>query len=417
MTLRRHLTDVRPLRASRNFREIWAASLLTGLAAQIAAVAALAQIWDHTRSPIWTGAIGLAQGIPLLLLGAVGGSLADRYDRRTIVLISTLGQAAAAAALTLQAALGNSGPLPVLAIIAAGSAANALGSPARRTLPVRLLPRDQVAAGLALQNMAFQISMLVGPAIGGLLIAVTLPAGYAAQALMMPLALVAAFRLPSLPPDRTPGTKVERGGWGFPLRMPVLRGALLTDLATMTLSMPIAIFPMINDLRFDGDPRTLGLFLSAIGAGGIAAGLASGFVTRLPSPGLVQLVCAATWGAALVGFAFAPHAALALAALAVAGAADTVGVVTRGSLVQLVTPDAFRGRVSAVDHVIGVAGPEVGNMRGGVLAAALGAPAALAIGGASAVVATILIGVTHRDLRQYQSTDTTEPSADMQPTM
>lgn len=407
MTLRRHLTDIRPLRASRNFREIWAASILTGLAAQIAAVAALAQIWELTRSPIWTGAIGLAQGIPLLLLGAVGGSLADRFDRRTIVIVSTWGQALAAAGLTLQAALGNTSPLPVLAIIAAASAANALGSPARRTLPVRLLPRGQVTAGLALQNLGFQFSMLVGPALGGLLIAVTLPAGYAAQALMMPLALVAAFRLPPLPPDRAPGSKIERGGWSFPLRMPVLRGALLTDLATMSLSMPIAIFPMINDLRFDGDPRTLGLFLSAIGAGGIAAGLASGLVTRLPRPGLVQLVCAASWGAALVVFAFAPHAALALAALAVAGASDTVGVVTRGGLVQLVTPDAYRGRVSAVDHVIGVAGPEVGNMRGGVLAAAVGAPAALAIGGAAAVVATVLIGATHRDLRRYEPGDAT----------
>lgn len=402
MSVRRHLTDIRPLRSSRSFREIWGASVLTGLAGQIAAVAALAQVWELTHSAIWTGAIGLAQGIPLLLLGAVGGSLADRVDRRTIVLLSTLAQALAALGLTVQASIGNTSPLMVLAILAIGSAAGALGSPARRTLPVRLLPRDQVAAGLALQNLAFQSSMLVGPAIGGLLVAIALPTGYAAQMLMMPCALIAALRLPALLPDRAPGTKVEPGGWTFPLRRPVLRGALLTDLATTTLSMPIAIFPMVNDLRFDGDPRTLGLFLTAIGAGGIVAGLASGLVTRLPRPGVVQLVCSACWGTALVGFAFASHAAAALLALAVAGAADTVGVVTRGSLVQLVTPDAFRGRVSAVDHVIGVAGPEVGNLRGGILAAALGAPAALAVGGLSAVAAVALIGVSHRELRRYE---------------
>lgn len=400
---RRHLTDVRPLRSSASFREIWSASLLTGLAGQIAAVAALAQIWEQTRSPIWTGAIGLAHGVPLLLLGAVGGSLADRCDRRTIVAVSTMAQGVTATALTVQAAFGTISPMPVLAIIAAGSAASALGSPARRTLPVRLLSRDQVAAGLALQSLGFQISMVAGPAIGGLIVAVSLPAAYAVQALMLPWAVIAALRLPRLPPDRAPGSKVPAGGWTFPLRRPVLRGALLTDLVTTTLSMPIAIFPMVNDLRFGGDPRTLGLFLTAIGAGGIAAGLGSGLFTRLPRPGVVQLVCAACWGAALIGFGFASHAFVALAALAVAGAADTIGVVTRGSLVQLVTPDAFRGRVSAVDQVIGVAGPEVGNMRGGALAAAIGAPAALVVGGASAVLATLLIGATHRDLRRYDS--------------
>lgn len=193
MNIRRHLTDTRPLRSSRAFREIWLASVLTGLAGQIAMVAALAQVWENTHDPIWTGAIGLAHGIPLLVLGPVGGSLADRIDRRTIIVASTLTQGAAAVALTLQAAAGNDSVWTVLALLAAQSAGAALGSPARRTLPVRLLPRDLVAAGLALQNLAFQASMLLGPAIGGVLVAYGFAAGFAAQALMMPVALIAAL--------------------------------------------------------------------------------------------------------------------------------------------------------------------------------------------------------------------------------
>lgn len=401
-TWRKHLTDVRPLRTSRPFREIWGASLLTGLASQIAAVAALAQIWNLTGSPIWTGAIGLAQGIPLLAFGVVGGSLADRYDRRTIVLVGTVAQTLAALGLTAQAAAGTTSPWPVLGLLSTNAAAAAISSPARRTLPVRLLPREQVAAGLALQNIGFQAAMLIGPAIGGVLIAASLPAGYATQALMMPLALVAALRLPSLPPDREPGTAVQPGGWLFPLRRPVLRGALLTDLATTSLSMPIAIFPLVNALRFDNDPRTLGLFLSAIALGGITAGLASGIVTRLHRWGLVQLLCSITWGLALAGFGLAPSPPLALSFLVLAGAADTLSVITRSGLVQLVTPDGLRGRVSAVDHVIGVAGPQVGNMRGGVLAAFIGAPAALVAGGLSAALVATLIGVTHPQLRNYR---------------
>ena len=399
MSWRAHLTDLRPLRSSRPFRELWAASLLTGLAAQVAAVAALAQVWALTGSPVWTGAIGLAQGVPLIALGAVGGSLADRYDRRSIVMGGTVGQVVAALGLTAQAALGNTSPWPVLGLLGCNAAALALSSPARRTLPVRLLPRDEVVAGLALQNLGFQAAMLLGPALGGVLVASSLSAGYAAQALMLPLAMAAAFRLPKLPPEREPGSKVRPGGWLYPLRRPVLRGALLTDLATTTLSMPIAIFPMVNALRFDDDPRTLGLFLSAVALGGICAGGMSGTIARLRRWGLVQTLCAVTWGFALIGFGLAASAPLALACLVLAGVADTVGVIIRGGLVQLVTPDALRGRVSAVDHVIGVAGPEVGNMRGGLLAATVGAPAALVIGGASAALAATLISATHPTLR------------------
>lgn len=371
------------------------------MTAQMATVAALTQVWGLTGNPMWTGAIGLAHGIPLLAFGFVGGDLADRYDRRTIVLISTIGQALAAIGLTAQAALGNTSPLLVLALIATITAAEAIGSPARRTLPVKLLPRDLVAAGLALQNIAFHASMLIGPAIGGLLIAASLPAGYGAQVAIAPIALAAAWRLPSLAADRPTGTKVQPGGWLFPFRLPVLRGVLLTDLATTTLSMPIAIFPMINALRFDNDPRTLGLFFSAIALGGITAGLLSGTVTRLRRWGVVQLACAIIWSLALVGFGLSASAALALSFLVLAGAADTTGVIARSGLVQLVTPDGLRGRVSAVDHVIGAAGPEAGNMRGGVLAAVVGAPAAVVIGGLGAVIAAMLIGITHPQLRTY----------------
>lgn len=142
--------------------------------------------------------------------------------------------------------------------------------------------------------------------------------------------------------------------------------------------------------------------------------LVSGTVSKLRRSGLVQLGCAMFWGLTLIGVGLSSSASLALGFLVLAGAADAVGVVTRGGLVQLVTPDGLRGRVSAVDHVIGVAGPEVGNMRGGVLAAAIGAPAALVIGGISAALAATAIGVTHPQLVAY-ATDTADTSASTHP--
>lgn len=447
--MRDHVLDVRPLRSHRAYRDLWAGSAVGGLGFQIANVAVLLQVWELTHSPLWTGTIGLATAIPLLTLGLVGGHLADVHDRRTIMRLAATGQVLAAVGLAAQALAGNRSVWVLLGLVSLGAACNALGSPARRTVPPRLLPPDQVAAGLALQNLAFQVAMLVGPALAGLVLARwDLPAAYGLQAVAAVVALLGLVRLPPLPPGRAPATppgpsdavtpvvpvgapgddravaaepleespatgaptaapaprrRAAAGGWWIVWRKPTLRGSFATDVAATVLAMPISLFPLVNELRFDGDPRTLGLFLSAVAVGGIGAGLFSGAVTRSPRAGALQLAAAATWGVALAGFGLTGPLWLALACLAVAGAADTVSVVTRGALVQLETPDEFRGRVSSVEHVVGVAGPEVGNFRGGVLASLTSAPVALAVGGLAASAVVGLVAWRNAPLRRYRT--------------
>ncbi|MEU9844656.1 MFS transporter [Actinomadura sp. NPDC048032] len=412
MALSERLIDVRPLRGSRAFRDLWVGSSLASIGRQIAVVAVLQQVWELTRSPLWTGAIGLATGVPMLVLGLVGGSLADAVDRRSLVRAATGGQALASLGLLAQAAAGNRSVTLLLALVAVETGCAALGAPARRTFPVRLLPSDQVAAGLALQSVAFQASMLVGPAVAGLVLAQwRYPAAYAVQALATVASLVAVIRLPAMPvrraeDERPPGGERRGplpGGWRLVLRHPILWGSFGVDLAATVLAMPVALFPMVNELRFGGDPRTLGLFLSAIAVGGLGAGLFSGTVTRLRRGALAQLVAASVWGLALAGFGLAGPLWLALSCLAAAGAADTVAVITRGTLVQVETPDHFRGRVSSVEHVIGVAGPELGNFRGGLLASATSAPLALLVGGLAAAAAVVSLGLLNPALRRHRA--------------
>jgi MFS family permease len=403
--------DLSPLRTSAAYRDLWAGSAVGGLGFQVATVAVLLQVWELTHSPVWTGAIGLATAVPLLTLGLVGGHLADAHDRRTVMRLASAGQVLAAAGLAAQALAGNQSVWALLGLVSLGAACNALGSPARKAVPARLLPADQVAAGLALQNLAFQVAMLVGPALAGLVLAYgDLAAAYGLQVAAATLALLGLVRLPPLPPlSPVPGRgpvarrRAAAGGWSIVWRRPTLRGSFATDVAATVLAMPISLFPLVNEIRFGGDPRTLGLFLSAVAAGGIGAGLLSGAVTRARRAGALQLAAAATWGVALAGFGLAGPLWLALACLAVAGAADTVSVVTRGALVQLETPDEFRGRVSSVEHVVGVAGPEVGNFRGGVLAALTSAPVALVAGGLAASAVVGLVAWRNAPLRRYEA--------------
>nr|WP_222131964.1 MFS transporter [Pseudonocardia sp. C8] len=392
------------------FRDLWVGTTLGQFGQQFATVAVLQQTWELTGSPVWTGAIGIATAVPMIVFGLLGGSLADMADRRTIVRATTTLQFLAALALIVQAAVGNVSVVLLLGLVALQTVAAALGAPARRTLPVRLLPADQVAAGLALSNVSFQAAMLVGPAVAGVVLAAwQFPAAYAFHALAIAASLVAVVRLPPIPPDRTlhdasmapTRWRPSAGGWAFILRRPTLWGSFAVDLASCGLAMPVALFPLINELRFGGDPRTLGFFLSSIAVGGITAGLFSGWITRLRRSGAVQLTAAGIWGLALAGFGLAGPVWAALGCLAIAGAADSISVFTRGALIQLETPDGYRGRVSSVEQVIGAAGPEIGNFRGGLVASLTSAPLSLVTGGLAATAATLVISAINEPLRRY----------------
>lgn len=405
------LIDTRPLRSSPAFRRLWIGSTLSGLGGQLTTVAVLYQAWQLTGSPVSVGAIGLAQAIPMVVFGLVGGALADAVDRRRLVLLTTLGQIVAAVLLAGQAVLGVGSWWVLLGLVALQATCAALGAPARRTFAVRLLPADQVAAGIALTHLSFQLSMLAGPALGGLIIGQWgVSACYVIDAVTFGAALYGVFGLPALCPlgdeaaSPRPGPRAIWEGWRFVLSRPVLTGALLTDVLATVLAMPVALFPAINAERFGDHPETLGLFLSAIAVGGIAAGTASGAVTRAGRPGLVMLCAAGVWGAGLAGFGLASPLWLALACLVIAGAADTLSVISRGSILQLETPDSHRGRVSAAEHIIGVSGPDIGNFRGGLVASATSAAFSLISGGVICLAGIILVAALNPALRRFRAT-------------
>jgi MFS family permease len=417
MGLRHALLDVTPLRSSRAFRRLWIGQSLSGLGGQMTLVAVMFQVWQATRSTTWTGAVGLAQAVPLVALGLFAGSLVDRVDRRRFYLLTTGGQAVCSLLLALQGFLGQLSAAGVLGLVVVQSCFVACGGPASRTFIPHLLPQTQVAAGLALRRIAFQGAMLAGPALGGVLVGAS-GAGvcYLVDALTFVAAFYGAFGLPAMKPGDAPARPGVRGvldGLAFLGRTPVIRGALLTDLAATVLSMPVSLFPSVNAERFGGDPRTLGLFLTAVAAGGAVASLFSGTFTRLSRPGLVMLGGSATWGAAsaLFGLTSDPWAGLAL--LVVAGAADTVSVVSRGTVVQLHTPRELLGRVGAAEQIVGQAGPDLGNMRGGLVADALSPAAALVSGGLLCLGAVAAVGATTGDLRASSVRSAPGPAAGM----
>ncbi|MCX4632380.1 MFS transporter [Streptomyces sp. NBC_01443] len=403
MGLKGTLIDVAPLRTSPPFRRLWTGQTLSGFGSQMTLIAVMFQVWQMTKSPAWTGAVGLAQAVPLIALGLFAGSLVDRVDRRKFYLLMTSGQAVCSLLLALQGFFGRIPAAGVLGLVALQSCFVAGSGPTSRTFIPHLLPKQQLAVGLALSRIAFQGAMLLGPVLGGLVVGgLGVGACYLIDALTFVAAFYGAFGLPKMEPGDEPARPGLRGvldGLVFLGRTPIIRGALLTDLAATVLSMPISLFPLINAERFGGNPRTFGLFLTAIAVGGVAASLFSGTFTRFPRPGLVMLGGSATWGAALALFGASSNRWAGLSFLVVAGAADTVSVVSRSTVVQMNTPHDLLGRVSAAEQIVGQAGPDIGNMRGGLVADASSGAAALISGGLLCLGAVAWVGATTADLR------------------
>lgn len=403
--MRSLLIDLTPLRVSPTFRRLWLGQALSGLGGHMTMVAVMFQVWQLTGSTVWTGAVGLAQAVPVIAFGLFAGTLVDRRDRRRLYLVAVAGQAVCSLALAVQAFVGLLPVGGVLVLVAVQSCFLACAGPASRTFIPRLLRKDQVPAGLVLNRISFQAAFLLGPALGGLLLG-WLGAGgcYLVDAATFLFAFYGAFGLPPMRPEgesSRPGLSGVLDGLAFLVRSPMVRGALLTDLAATVLSMPISLFPLINAERFGNDPRTLGLFLSAIAVGGVTASVFSGTFTRY-RPGLVMLCGSAVWGGAIALFGVAPNPWLGLVFLAIAGAADTLAVVSRGTIVQLHTPDALLGRVVAAEQIVGQGGPDLGNMRGGLVAGATSGTAALVSGGLLCVAAVALVGTTTAELTGRQ---------------
>lgn len=398
--------DIRPLRTSPTFRRMWIGTSLQSLGRQITVVAVLYQVWEVTGSSFWVGFVGLVYAVPTIALGLLGGSLADVVDRRKLILWTTCGALFASVLLALQAASSLSSITLLMGLVCLQTAFTSLGSAARRTVVVRLLPQDQVGAGIALSHISFQAGTLIGPALAGLLIAwAGLTACFVIEALCFGAALYGIAGLPPLRPIDQVGKAGLRAiidGMRFIKKNTTLSGSFLSDLAATLLAMPIALFPAMNEERFAGNPETLGLFLSAIAVGGIGASALSGLVTSHPRPGMIQLGAAAAWGAALAAVGLVDGLLPTLLFLAAAGAADTTAVISRGTLIQLATPDNYRGRVSAAENVVGIAGPELGNFRAGTVASIASPEVSLTSGGILCVVAVATIAARNKPLVGYR---------------
>ncbi|MDZ4044544.1 MAG: MFS transporter [Rhodoglobus sp.] len=405
----RLFVDLAPLRHSPPFRWLWASGLIGGVAGQVGVFAVTFQVFTLTGSSLAVGAIGLCVAIPTIGFAMVGGMLADRLDRRMLLLSASAAQLVVSIAFVVQATLRVDNLAVIYALVVLQSTIGALAVPARRATLRRLLPAEQLAPALALSLLSMHVAQVGGPALGGLVAGgASVAVCYLVQAVGVVVAIAGTAMLPPLPPlsvaDATavPSTRGAHAALRFLWSEPALRGALLVDLSVTLLAAPNALFPALNAERFGGSAETLGLLTSAVAVGGVMGTVLSGPWGQVRRSGRAVVLVAATWAATVVLLGLAADLRLALVVLVLMGVADVVALTLGQALVQNATPDELRGRVAGVEQIIQMGGPQLGGLRAGALAGALGPTATLIVGGALAIVALAGVAGSSRALWKHQ---------------
>jgi MFS family permease len=402
--------DLAPLRASRDLRLLLTGEFLTGLGTQAALVALPYQVYTQTGSALLTGLLGAVELGPLVAAALLGGAVADRMDRRRLLLGVQAGLVATATTLAAGALAGEP-PVWLLFLLAAALAGfGSLEGVARTAMVPNLVAPEHLRSALALAFGLYQLTAVVGPGAGGLLIAAAgVEAAYAVDAVSCLAMLGAAWRMtPQLPRGQGEGgmPPIRRSiaeGLRFVRRNEALKGSFAIDLLAMTFGMPRALFPVLSVTVYGTGAAGTGLLFAAVSAGATVAALTTGWLGSARRLGRIVIVAVVMWGAAIAAVGVVGSLWLAAPLLALAGAADSVSAVCRSTINQTVTPDALRGRMSSVFMIVVTSGPRLGDVESGVVASLTSARFSVLSGGLACVAGVAAVLVAFPALLAYDA--------------
>jgi MFS family permease len=398
----------------RDFRFYVASSLLSNLGAQMLSVAVGWQIYAITHRAIDLGYVGLVQFVPAFAFSLPAGHVADRADRAKILALSHLALAACVGALLALSARGVASVAPIYVVLFFVGVARAFDGPAGQALVPGLVPEASFANAVTWTSTAWQVSTIVGPALGGLLYGAggSATCVYAACAALLAAAALFAFAIHSRPVMAAVDRDAEKTTWStvlaglhFVRTRPVILESVSLDLFAVLLGGATALLPIFASDILHVGPAGLGALRSAPAVGATAMAIALAYRPLERRAGPTLLACVALFGAATVVFGLSRNFGLSLVALAVLGASDMVSVVVRSTVVQLRTPHEMRGRVSAVSMMFISTSSDLGELESGLTAAWMGAVPAVVVGGLGTLAVVALYAFVFGSLRHVDRLD------------
>jgi MFS transporter, ENTS family, enterobactin (siderophore) exporter len=395
--------DVAPLRESRDFRRLFTGRFVSMAGNAVATTAADWQVYGLTHNSLAVGLLALASGVGMLIGLLNGGMLADRHDRRTLLMAVRLPQAVLAALLMVNSLLTHPALWPLYVITFGIGLLAGLSAPASTAATPALVGEDKMPAAAALNATASQLGNLGGPAIAGLLIAGPgLASCYAIDAVcfaVFGLAMIGLRPMPPVTKAQRPGLKSLGEGFRYVRHNGVVGGMLLIDTNAMLFGMPSALFPALASTHFHGGSTTFGLLVAAPGLGALVGAATSGWTGHLRRPGVVVIIAGIIWGASIAAFGLVRSLPLALFFLALAGMGDLISEALRNALLQVYTPDQLRGRVSSLYLAQVTSAPALGNVEAGAVARLVSPTFSVVSGGLACVAGALVLGTLIPALR------------------
>ena len=403
--LRALRVDLTPMRTSRDFRLLLYAGTVFWFGAMVSYVAVPYQIYTLTGSNFAVGAIGIVQLVPLVVFGLYGGALADHVDRRRLLVGCGVAQAALTAVLAANAFRDDPSVWLVFVVAVGLASTSSLQRPSREALMPRTVTHAELPAANALTSLSIQLGVLVGPAVGGLLVAyVGIGWCFVVDIVGLAVASLMYARMRSYP-HRSETTPPSLAGIGEGVRYALgrrdLLGTYLVDIAAMLLAFPVVLFPALAEEVFE-QPQVLGLLYSAETVGALVATALSGWTARVHHHGRAIVVAAAAYGGFVALAGLMPSIWLVGLFLALGGAADMTSGVFRSTVWSQTIPETMRGRLAGIEMLSYSVGPLGGQVRAGLTADLWSVRGAITSGGLACVVG---VGLTAAWLRDFWSYD------------
>ena len=389
-----NVTPATPLWRHRSFAQYWVSRIFSTVAMQMQNVAVAWQMYGLTHDPFDLGLVGLTQFIPAALFVLVAGHIADRYDRRRIVSICQFVACLASATLAIGSAGGWMTRESLLAVVFINGSCRAFEQTTLTTLLPGIVPLPMLARATAAGASASQLAVIAGPAAGGLLYALSPELVYAlcGTLYLTSSTLISLVKVERTATSRQPlSLRMLFAGFSYMRHNPIVLGVITLDLCAVILGGVFALLPVFAHDVFNTDSWGLGLLRASPGVGALIAALVMAHRPLRQHVGRIMFGAVATYGVAIIVFAFSRSFILSMALLAILGVADMLSVVIRMTLIQLETPDDMRGRVSAVNSLFVTASNQLGDFRAGLMASWLGTHAAVMVGGIGALI-VVLVG-------------------------
>ena len=395
--------DISALRASRDFRLVFSAGVVSNIGSMMTYVAMPFQIKELTNSYLWVGAVGFVETVPLIIFGLYGGVLADAFDRKKLILISEFGAMVVSIGLLLNVISGFNSPVLILILAMIFAATDGIFRPAVDAMIPQVVPYQKLPSAGALNSLRHQTSSIAGPMIGGIILASGgIAVAYSLDVLSFVVSLFLLIRINSAKPihgAEKPSLHRIKEGIKYALSRKDLLGTYLVDLSAMFFAFPYALFPFVADEL--GGAWTLGFLYAAIPAGALIATLTSGWSNHVSRHGRIIAFAAAGWGLGIVLFGLVHSLVFAIIGLMIAGFFDQISAIFRGLIWNQSIPDHLRGRLASIEMLSYSVGPQMGQVRGALFARAFGLEFSLISGGILTIFASALVSGMLKDFYKY----------------